>query len=584
MGGLEETGRVLAAKFAVIFPHLDERQRRLLMGAEARSPGHGGIRLVARAAGVREATVSLGVDELDAGAGPLGRVRRPGGGRKRAADLDPGLLPALLALVEPDERGDPMTPLRWTTKSTRALAAELTAQGRKVSAGTVGDLLRSGGFSLQGNVKTVEGKQHPDRDGQFRYISEQVKACQGSADPVISVDAKKKELVGEFRNAGRQWRPKGSPAATLVRDFPEDAIGKAVPYGIYDITANAGWVNVGTDHDTAAFAAESVRRWWNAAGRRGYPQARRLLITADAGGSNSYRTRAWKAGVAALAVETGLEITVCHFPPGTSKWNKIEHRLFSHITMNWRGRPLTSHEVVVQAIAATAAGTGLRVHAESGPGACDTGLQVSDAQMDALPLDRHDWHGDWNYTLHPREHGDREYGTRPGGRARPVSAPAPFDQPSPAVAWLCHPALTGMPAAERDALVTTLMTLHEGQREASLDKRRGHRPRQAAPGPGRRPVLTLADRLLAAILHYRLGLSQVAIGVLLGVRPGTVSKRLRDIRELLDQAGTIIQPGPGRLGNLEELYDLARSTGVDPLGQDQISVLFSGKPLPPVSR
>jgi hypothetical protein len=578
MGGLEETGRVLAAKFAVIFPHLDERQRRLLMGAEARSLGHGGIRLVARAAGVREATVSLGVDELDAGAEPLGRVRRPGGGRKRAADLDPGLLPALLALVEPDERGDPMTPLRWTTKSTRTLAAELTAQGHKVSADTAGDLLRSEGFSLQGNVKTVEGKQHPDRDGQFRYINEQVKACQGSADPVISVDAKKKELVGEFRNAGRQWRPKGSPAATLVHDFPEDAIGKAVPYGIYDITANAGWVNVGTDHDTAAFAAESIRRWWNAAGRRDYPQARRLLITADAGGSNSYRTRVWKAEVAALAVETGLEITVCHFPPGTSKWNKIEHRLFSHITMNWRGRPLTSHEVVVQTIAATATGTGLRVHAELDPGAYDTGLQVSDAQMDALPLDRHDWHGDWNYTLHPREHGDWEYGTRPGGRARPVSAPAPFDQPSPALAWLCHPALTGMPAAGWDALVTTLMTLHEGQREASLDKRRGHRPRQAAPGPGRRPVLTLADRLLAAVLHYRLGLSQVAIGVLLGVRPETVSKRLRDIRELLHQAGTIIQPGPRRLGNLEELYDLARSTGIDPLGQDQISVLFSGKP------
>jgi transposase len=578
MGGMEETGQVLAAKFAVIFPHLDERQRRLLMGAEARSLGHGGIRLVARAAGVREATVSLGVDELDAGAEPLGRVRRPGGGRKRAADLDPGLLPALLTLVEPDERGDPMTPLRWTTKSTRTLAAELTAQGHKVSADTVGDLLRSEGFSLQGNVKTVEGKQHPDRDGQFRYINEQVKAHQGSADPVISVDAKKKELVGEFRNAGRQWRPKGSPAATLVHDFPEDAIGKAVPYGIYDITANAGWVNVGTDHDTAAFAAESIRRWWNAAGRRDYPQARRLLITADAGGSNSYRTRVWKAELAALAVETGLEITACHFPPGTSKWNKIEHRLFSHITMNWRGRPLTSHEVVVNTIAATATGTGLRVHAELDPGTYDTGLQVSDAQMDALPLDRHDWHGDWNYTLHPREHGDWEYGTRPGVRARPASAPAPFDQPSPALAWLCHPALTGMPAAEWDALVTTLMTLHEGQREASLDKRRGHRPRQAAPGPGRRPVLTLADRLLAAVLHYRLGLSQVAIGVLLGVRPETVSKRLRDIRELLDQAGTIIQPGPRRLGNLEELYDLARSTGIDPLGQDQIGVLFSGKP------
>jgi hypothetical protein len=259
MGGMEETGQVLAAKFAVIFPHLDERQRRLLMGAEARALGHGGIRLVARAAGTREATVSLGVDELDCGTEPLGRVRRPGGGRKRAAELDPGLVPALLALVEPDERGDPVSPLRWTTKSTRRLAAELAAQGRKVSAGTVAGLLRAEGFSLQANVKTVEGKQHPDRDAQFRYISEQASAFQEAGDPVISVDAKKKELVGEFRNAGRQWRPKGQPAATLVHDFPEDSLGKAVPYGIYDIAANTGWVNVGTDHDTAAFAAESGR-------------------------------------------------------------------------------------------------------------------------------------------------------------------------------------------------------------------------------------------------------------------------------------------------------------------------------------
>jgi len=319
---MEETRRVLAAKFGAIFPHLDERQRRLLMGAEARALGHGGIRAVARAAGVREATVSLGVRELESGAEPLGRVRRPGAGRKRAAEADPGLRPALLALVEPDERGDPMSPLRWTTKSTRRLAAELTRQGHRVSADTVGDLLRAEGFSLQGNAKTLEGQRHPDRDAQFRYINEQVKQHQGAADPVISVDAKKKELVGEFRNAGREWRPRGEPTATRTHDFPDAALGKAVPYGIYDISANAGWVSVGTDHDTAAFAVESVRRWWNAAGHGDYPKARRLLITADAGGSNGYRARAWKAQLAALAVETGLEITVCHFPPGTSKWNK----------------------------------------------------------------------------------------------------------------------------------------------------------------------------------------------------------------------------------------------------------------------
>src|SRR5438034_9732666 len=317
MGVIEVTQEMLAAKFKSILPHLDERQRRLVMGAEARVLGHGGIRLVARAAGVREATVSLGMDELDSGAEPLGRARRPGGGRKRAADLDPGLRPALLALVEPQERGDPMSPLRWTTKSTRTLAAELTRQGHKVSADTVGTLLREEGFSLQGNAKTIEGKRHPDRDAQFRYISEQARAHQGAGDPVISVDTKKKELVGEFRNAGREWRPKGQPVATHTHDFPQDSAGKAVPYGVYDITGNTGWVSVGTDHDTAAFAAESIRRWWKAAGRSDYPLARRLLITADAGGSNGYRTRAWKAELAALAVETGLKLTVCHLPPGT---------------------------------------------------------------------------------------------------------------------------------------------------------------------------------------------------------------------------------------------------------------------------
>ncbi len=549
MGG-DEAVRVLAVKFAEILPHLDERQRRLLMGAEARSLGHGGIRLVARAAGVREATVSLGVDELDSGAEPLGRARRPGGGRKRLSDLDAGLRPALLALVEPDERGDPMSPLRWTTKSTRNLAAELTRQGHRVGADTVGDLLRAEGFSLQGNAKTIEGQRHPDRDAQFRYINEQVRAHQDAGDPVISVDTKKKELVGEFKNEGRVWRPKGEPAATRTHDFPGDSAGKAVPYGVYDITSDAGWVSVGADHDTAAFAVESIRRWWTAAGNSEYPQARRLLITADAGGSNGYRTRAWKAELAALALESGLEITVCHFPPGTSKWNKVEHRLFSHITMNWRGRPLTSHEVIVQTIAATTTRTGLRVHAELDAGAYQTGIQVSDRQMDALPLTRHGWHGDWNYTLRPEAY-DPAAGT-----------PDPFDQPSPDLAWLRHPALTGLSVQEWDALIAALMTLHDQQRETSLDKRRGHRPRLTAPGTGRRPVLTLADRLLATVLHQHLALPQVAIAALFRVRPETVNKRIRDIRQLLEQAGHTIQPGPHRLASLDDLYKLARSTGI----------------------
>ncbi|GAA0713801.1 ISAzo13 family transposase [Dactylosporangium roseum] len=323
------------------------------MGAEARALGYGGIRAVARAAGVAENTVARGVSDLDSGGPPLGRTGRPGGGRKRLVELDPELRAVLLALVEPDERGDPMSPLQWTTKSTRRLAEELTRQGRRIGADTVADLLRAEGFSLQAPTKTIEGKRHPDRDAQFHYINDQVKDHQDAGDPVVSVDTKKKELVGQFSNPGRQWRPTGEPVATRTHDFPSDSMGKAVPYGVYDLAADSGWVNVGTDHDTAAFAVESIRRWWTAIGHRDYPAAGRLLITADPGGSNGYHTRAWKTELAAFAAQTGLQITVCHFPPGTSKWNKVEHRLFSHITMNRRGRPPASHEVVVQSIAAT---------------------------------------------------------------------------------------------------------------------------------------------------------------------------------------------------------------------------------------
>ena len=550
MGVSEETWVMLAAKFEAIFPHLDERQRRLVMGAEARALGHGGIRAVARAADVREATVSRGVDELEAGEEPLGRVRRPGGGRKRLVEIDPGLRPALLALVEPDERGDPMSPLRWTTKSTRNLADELTRQGHKVSADTVADVLRAEGFSLQGNAKTIEGRQHPDRDGQFRYINEQVKQHQAAGDPVVSVDTKKKELVGPFANAGAEWRPVGEPAQARTHDFPDTELGKVIPYGIYDLTSDSGWVSVGTDHDTAAFAVESIRRWWKATGQSEYPLARRLLVTADCGGSNGYRTRAWKAELAALAAQTGLEITVCHFPPGTSKWNKVEHRLFSAITMNWRGRPLTSHEVIVNTIATTTTTTGLRVHAELDTGTYETGVKVSDRQMNALPLSRHDWHGDWNYTL------------RPEAYEQINDDPDPFDQPSPDLAWLRHPALTGLPEPEWDTLIATLLTLHNQQREASLHKRRGHRPRMAAPGTGRRPILTLADRILAIILHQRFALPQVVIAELFGVRPETINKRMRETRQLLDQAGHAIQPGPRRLATLDDLNALATAEGL----------------------
>ena len=547
MGSMVVTSENLAAKFGTIFPHLDERQRRLLMGAEARALGHGGIRLVARAAGVREATVALGVDELDSGAGPLGRARRPGGGRKRAAVLDPGLRPALLALVEPEERGDPMSPLRWTTKSTRALAGELTRQGHRVGADTVSDLLREEGFSLQGNAKTIEGQRHPDRDAQFRYINEQVKAHQDSADPVISVDTEKKENVGEFKNGGREWRPKGEPAATRTHDFPDEQLGKAIPYGVYDLAANAGWVNVGTDHDTAAFAVESIRRWWNAAGRAAYPGARRLLITADAGGSNGYRTRAWKAELAAFALQAGLTVTVCHFPPGTSKWNRIEHRLFSHITMNWRGRPLTSHEVIVNTIAATTTRTGLTVRAELDPGSYPAGVKVSDEQMASLPLDRHDWHGDWNYTL----------------RAEPPAQPPPKAPPArePERTGWAHPALTGLATADWDQLISTLATAHQAQRHAALYIRRGGPPTRK-PAGGHPPALSLAEQTLVTVLRLRFRTPQAALAQLFGVVTGTISKAERETRPLLDQHGYIIEPTRTPLKTLTDLTAYAQANGL----------------------
>src|SRR5262249_20051384 len=306
--GVEVQGS-LAAKFGALFPHLDERQRRLVAGAEARALGHGGIRVVARAGGVRGGTVSRGGAELEGGGEPLGRGRRPGGGRERAAGPGPGPAAAVLAPVAADMRGGPMSPLGWTTKSLRVLAAELTRRGHRVSADTVADLLHEEGFSLQGNAKTLEGRQHPDRDAQFRYINDQVKAHLGSGDPVVSVDTKKKELVGAYKNGGREWRPKGEPAEVATHDFPDPDLGKAIPYGVYDVAADAGWVSVGTDHDTAAFAVESLRRWWQAQGGAAYPQARRLLITADAGGSNGYRARAWKAELAAFAAQARLEIT-----------------------------------------------------------------------------------------------------------------------------------------------------------------------------------------------------------------------------------------------------------------------------------
>ncbi|MER8073496.1 ISAzo13 family transposase [Streptomyces sp. NPDC094034] len=551
MGRPEGIEAVLAAKFQALLPHLDERQRRLVIGAEARSLGHGGIRIVAAAAGVREGTVSRGVAELESGQAPLGRTRRPGGGRKKATESDPGLRPALLALVEPDERGDPMSPLRWTTKSTRKLAAELTRQGHRVSADTVAGLLREEGFSLQANAKTIEGSQHPDRDAQFRYLNEQARDHRDAGDPVISVDTKKKELIGDFKNAGHEWRPAKQPVRVNTHDFPGQA-EKAIPYGVYDMAANTGWVSIGTDHDTAAFAVASIRRWWQARGRHDYPRAHRLLITADGGGSNGYRTRGWKIHLADLAAATGLEITVCHLPPGTSKWNKIEHRLFSHITMNWRGRPLTSHEVMLQTIAATTSRTGLTVHAELDTGEYPTGIRISDEAIAALPITRHRFHGDWNYTFHPSGHQPPPDLPRQRGRSASGSRSlTPHD--------LQHPELTGMSRKQLSDLTHTLIPRLEEHREQVRHAARGG-PRRVARGTGRKPTLTPADQILVTILYLRKHALQELLGELFNTTAMTISRAVKDVRPLLEAHGVCI---PASTARFRTPADIARFLDLD---------------------
>ena len=395
----------LQRKFAAILPNLDERQRRLLAAAEARSLGYGGIRRVSRASGISHAAIQRALKELDAPLPPPGRVRRPGGGRKKLRDKEPAILAALEGLIAPETRGDPMSPLRWTCKSTRQLAEALAQRGFAVSHRVVGELLHHLGYSLQAMAKTLEGKQHPDRDAQFRYINEISGRSIAEGSPVISVDTEKKELVGQYANAGREWQPAGEPEEALTHDFPDRRVGKAIPYGIYDLGWDLGWVNVGVDHDTASFAVESIRRWWSGMGSEMYPDAEWLLICADGGGSNGYRVRLWKVELQRFADEVGLEVTVCHFPPGTSKWNKIEHRLFSHITMNWRGRPLVSHQVIVELIAATRTATGLEVEARLDPGSYPTKVKVTKQQMERVRLHPHEFHGEWNYTIKPESAG-----------------------------------------------------------------------------------------------------------------------------------------------------------------------------------
>jgi transposase len=386
---------------------LDERQRRLWLGAEAAELGRGGIKAIATAIGVRPDTVARGFHEIEANPEPSSRVRVAGGGRKALAESDPQIIAELTALVDSDKRGDPMSLLAWTTKSTRKLAAALTGLGHPVSDRTVARMLRGMGFSLQGNAKVVEGSQHEDRDAQFTYLAIQVSEHIGAGQPVISVDTKKKELVGDFKNGGREYQPAGQPERVNVHDFPDRDLGKAIPYGIYDVSANTGWVTVGTDHDTSAFAVATLRSWWENTGRPRYPAATKLLICADSGGSNGSRIRAWKIELAKLATETGLTITVCHLPPGTSKWNKIEHRLFSQITHNWRGRPLRTHQIIVDLISNTTTATGLTVQCVLDTTEYPIGLRYTSRDIDALPLTRHEFHGEWNYTLAPDATPDR---------------------------------------------------------------------------------------------------------------------------------------------------------------------------------
>ena len=396
-------------RFKQLAPYFDERLRRVWAAAEADSLGFGGAVAVERSTGVSRRAIAVGRQELQAGPAPAAsassrRIRSPGGGRKKSTAKNPQLLGSLLALVEPGTRGDPEQALRWTSKSVRHLACELQKQGFSVSHQLVSELLQGEGYSLQANAKIREGGTHPDRNAQFEHINERIRQVQAEGQPVISVDPKKKELVGDFKNSGREWRPKGQPEPVRVHDFIIPELGRANPYGIYDLAHNKGWVSVGTDHDTAAFAVSTIRRWWAGMGESFYPAAKHLLITADGGGSNGSRNRLWKRELQNLADETGLVIEVAHLPPGTSKWNKIEHRLFSFISQNWRGKPLTSHEVIVQLIAATTNRKGLTVHAEIDPDTYPPGTKVTKKEMTQLRLEPAVFHGEWNYTIRPKAH------------------------------------------------------------------------------------------------------------------------------------------------------------------------------------
>jgi hypothetical protein len=549
-------GAVLAEKFAELRPHLDERQWRLYLGGEARALARaeglavtGAAAVVAGAAGVSATTVVAGARELAEGAVPVpGRARKPGAGRKKAGVRDPGLAAALRDLLEASTRGDPVSPLRWTTLSLRGIVRALTGRGFRVGRSAVARMLHEDGWSLRGNSRTEEGKQHQDRDAQFRYISGQVREFLAAGDPVISVDTKKKEPAGNIAQDGKTWRPAGDPVRVRDHDFPDPALGKVAPYGIYDVAANAGFVSVGISHDTPVFAVESVRRWWQAAGAGRYPHARRLLITADAGGSNSYRARQWKRELAALAAGTGLEITVLHFPPGTSKWNKIEHRLFCHITRNWRGRPLTSYEVIIESIAAVTTTTGLTVTAVMDLNTYPTGQTVSDSDMRELEercLDRHPWHGDWNYSILPVP------------RPAPEPAPQPGPPgPDPAIAA----ALAALAGIDLPALAAAVAVPWQAAREQHLYLARGRA--RTTRRPGAAAQLSLDALIAATTCHHRLGMTWALLGQVLGLHPSTISVPAARLTPLLEAHAITPPPGSGRVTTLTQLHQHAAARGI----------------------
>jgi hypothetical protein len=553
----------LAAKFAVMRPFLGERGWRVYLGTEANALGYGGIAAVARAAGVSQTTVAAGAAEAADGEalGALepGRSRRPGAGRPAAEDAQPGLKHALDRLLEEGRRGDPMSALAWNILSLRDIAAQMTGLGFSCSKDTVARLMHADGYSLQGMSRVLEGKQHQDRDAQFRHINAKIAAYRAAGQPVISVDGKKKERLGAYHRDGRSWRPAGDPVAVRSHDFPDDGTVTITPYGVYDIAANRGLVSVGTSHDTAAFAVNAIRLWWQQEGSLRYPGAARLLVTCDAGGSNSARCRLWKDQLARFAQESGLVIEVMHFPPGTSKWNKIEHRLFCHITRTWSARPLMTVGDAVAGIAATVTGQGLKCTAVTDDADYPGGIKVSDTRMKYLEervIERDNFHGEWNYAILPA----------------PRLAPGPEPGPAPARPGrvprdvLNHPALTGIPAADVTALAAALHAPFEARLQLKYRTQHGPRTnavRSTAPHGGRR--LDLTDHLLALRLRDHLDLPVTAVGALLGIHHGTVSRAAALARELLAAARITLPdtPPPGKLPRTPgELLAYAAAAGI----------------------